>query len=266
MSVFEFGIDLGSGGVVQKIVERLSEEIRSGGLPPGAKLPSERELGDRFGVGRSSVREALRILGSQGLIQVQMGRGSFVVDFNTPAPESVIRFWDRRHDVSLKQLMEIRLTIEPQIAALAAYRGGADLLQNLEHSLEDLRTNIADENLSGRVFADTAFHDRLARAAGNSLFFSMNRSIEPMLLDLRRMELLSIERSARVLAAHEAIYRGVMEQNSRRAARATWSHIVEFVEEVEIDFDLGVLDAYPRDFAEREFVERGAGEEFRTPR
>ena len=213
-------------------------------------MPSERELGDRFGVGRSSVREALRILGSQGLIQVQMGRGSFVADFTTPAPESIIRFWDRRHEVSLKELMEIRLSIEPQIAALAAHRSGADCLEDLDSSLKDLRMNIANKHLSGRVFADTAFHDRLARAADNSLFFSINRSIEPMLLDIRRMELLSLERSARVLDAHETIYHGVVQRDPRLAARAMWSHIIEFVRDMELDFDLDILDVYPRDFAE----------------
>ena len=245
-----FGSTPSSGGVVQKIVERLSDEIRSGGLRPGEKLSSERELGDRFGVGRSSVREALRILGSQGLIQVQMGRGSFVADFTAPAPESVVRFWDRRHDVSLRELMEIRLSIEPQIAAFAARRGGEDCLGKLKSSLADLREQISNKRLGGRVFADTAFHDQLARAADNSLFFSINRNIEPMLLDTRRLGLLSLERSTRVLDAHERIYRAVVERNPRSAAREMWAHIVESATFMEVDFDLDFVDLYPRDYTE----------------
>lgn len=221
-----------------------------GALGPGTRLPSERKLCERFSASRTSVREALSALSSQGLIQVQMGRGSFVKDFTIPKTDSVTLFWDDNHDVSLGEVAEVRLAIEPQIAALAARRAGEEQLEQLEKTLDNLRGHIASSNLGGRVFADIAFHDCLVKAADNQLYVSIYRGIEPILFDIRRMGLKSAGRSEKVLDMHTEIYRAVKARDPDAASGAMWSHILEFLRDMEIDFDTGSLGLYPREWPE----------------
>jgi GntR family transcriptional repressor for pyruvate dehydrogenase complex len=223
----------GRRGVVDEIVEALSDEIRMGILRPGDRLPSERMLCDRFGVGRSSVREALRVLSSMGLIEIQMGRGSFVAD--PDAREDPPGIWDRSADVPLSAVMEVRLAFEPQMAALAARRAGDEHLERLEASLRNLESHIERDSLRGRVFADMAFHEALARASGNPLYLSICRGIEPLLFEARRAGLRSLERSKWELESHAEIYGAVKRRSSGSASRAMWHHVAERASELGFD-------------------------------
>lgn len=236
----------GSRGVVGGIVEELSNEIRTGRLKPGERLPSEKGLGERFGAGRSSVREALNILSGQGLVRVRAGRGSFVADFTEPEIEPLLPFWECHHDVPFTSVLEVRLAIEPQVAALAAVRGGEEELEELRSTLDQLEEAIAADSLSGRVFADIAFHDRLFVAAANPLHRSIYRGIEPLLFDVRRVGLRSVERSRKVLSMHAGIYRAVRDRDPDRASAATWEHLLEFASDSSIGFDPGLLGMSPR--------------------
>lgn len=233
-------------GVVSRIVEELSGEIRMGVLPPGTRLPSERKLCERFGAGRSSVREALRALSSQGLIRIQMGRGSFVADFSAPNADSLLLFWEHNHDTPLSGLVEVRLAIEPQIASLAAHRASEEEIEQLRVTLVNLQSHMEPDGLGGRVFADIAFHDCLVRASKNSLYLSIYRGIEPMLFDVRRMGLHSIERSSRVLGMHEDIYRAVESRDSDAAAHAMWDHLLSFASDMGLEFVPESLGLFPR--------------------
>ena len=238
----------GSRGVVGGIVEELSNEIRTGRLKPGERLPSEKGLGERFGAGRSSVREALNILSGQGLVQVQAGRGSFVANFTEPEIEPLLPFWERHHDVPFTSVLEVRMAIEPQVAALAATRADEEQLEELRSTLDQLEEAIAADSLSGRVFADIAFHDRLFLAAANPLHRSIYRGIEPLLFDVRRVGLRSVERSRKVLSKHTEIYLAVRGRDPDRASAATWAHLLEFASDSNVEFDPGLLGLFPRSF------------------
>lgn len=244
----------GSGyrSVVDRVVEELAGEIRMGKLEPGAKLPSERGLCERFGASRSSVREALRALNSRGMIEIQVGRGSFVSDFSAPKSDSPLLFWQHNHETPLGTLLEVRFTIEPHIAALAARRVSEEHLGQLQTSLYNMQVHTDDDRLGGRVFADIAFHDCLVRAADNQLYLSIYRGLEPMLFDIRRMGLRSPERSSKVLDMHERIYEAVREHDPDAAAAAMRSHLLSFVRDMEIEFDLENLSAIPCDFGDQE--------------
>jgi GntR family transcriptional regulator, transcriptional repressor for pyruvate dehydrogenase complex len=234
--------------VVERIVEELAGEVRSGALQPGDRLPSERKLCERFGASRNSVREALRILSSRRMIQIQMGRGSFVTDFSAPETDSLLPFWEAHHDVSFLSLLEVRLFVEPQAAALAAARIRKDQLLQLEATLKQLEENIRDDRLSGRIFADIAFHDCLIRAAENPLLSSFYRGIEPMLYEIRRMGLRSKKRSSKVLEMHRSIYRAVKDGDTGAAGRAMWDHIIEFAVDMEVEFDPSAFGLLPEGF------------------
>src|SRR5215218_4795364 len=109
----------------EQVAEHLAREILRGSLPAGGRLPSERDLAVRFGVGRASVREALASLQLHGVLETRRGAGSFV------AADALERLRDARAadvlrrdaataDTSPSALLEARLTLEPAVARLAA--------------------------------------------------------------------------------------------------------------------------------------------------
>src|SRR3712207_6248268 len=102
-----------------EVADRLSEAIRSGELRPGARLPAERDLGVQLGVGRTSVREAMRMLQVTGMITVRPGAGVFVANLPSPNDRPFAR-WDSLYHYRVEELFEARLAIEPPAAARAA--------------------------------------------------------------------------------------------------------------------------------------------------
>lgn len=221
--------------VAGRIVEELSHEIRMGSLKPGERLPSEKGLGQRFGAGRSSVREALQILSGRGLVDTRAGRGTFVADFSAPEIDSMTNFWDSRHQVALGHVVETRLALEPWAAAMAAARADGEGLEQVGSTLEQMEDAVKADSLSGRVFADIAFHDRVFAAAGNPLYRSIYRGIEPLLFDVRRMGLRSSDRAQKVLEAHSDIYEALVKKEPDRAAERMCGHILEFVSDTKVE-------------------------------
>ena len=171
------------------------------------------------------------------MVEIQVGRGSFVSDFTAPKSDSPLLFWEHNHDTPLSKLLEVRFTIEMHIAALAARRVSEEHLEQLRTTLDNLRTYIEDDRLGGRVFADIAFHDCLVNAADNQLYLSMYRALEPMLFDVRRIGLRTPERSREVLEMHTEVYEAVRDHNPDAAAAAMRSHLLAFVKDMGIDID-----------------------------
>ena len=103
----------------ERIASRLADDVRSGALAPGERLPGERELARRLGVGRSSVREAIAALQVDGVVVTRPGRAP------TSPPTRRRSRATPRHDVSPSALLEARALLEPRVAALAAQRARA---------------------------------------------------------------------------------------------------------------------------------------------
>ena len=134
--------------VVGLAYDAIRERIVSGALPPGTRL-GQAELADQLGISRGSVREALRRLAGDGLVEFEVNRGFFVADFGL--------------DVVLERL-EARLVLEPQIARLAAERRTDDDLTALRQAIADERAATTSDAAHD---ASRAFHLLLARATGN---------------------------------------------------------------------------------------------------
>ena len=153
----------------ERIAARLVGDIRIGRLAPGERLPSERELARRLGVGRASVREALAALALQGVLETRPGSGSFVAadalarvaeeDGNAPAPP----------DASPSELLESRMLLEPQVARLAARTARRD--PELERLLDVMETSPDDRGAWND--ADRRFHHRIAALTGNAVLVAV---------------------------------------------------------------------------------------------
>jgi GntR family transcriptional regulator, transcriptional repressor for pyruvate dehydrogenase complex len=155
------------------IVSTLEDDVLSGSLAAGAKLPSERELMARFSVGRSVIRESLRVLRERGLIEVSLGRGSYVRTMGPNDEGASPELLSRTGQVTPRHLIVAREMLETNTAALAATnRTDADL-ERLATALVELE----QAPLPMAADFDLAFHTAIADASHNPVLQVMFSSI-----------------------------------------------------------------------------------------
>jgi GntR family transcriptional repressor for pyruvate dehydrogenase complex len=148
------------------VAEHLTARIGDRALAPGEALPSERELVEAFKVGRSSVREALRMVESRGLIE-NRGNGTFVVSpFRNPLNQSLGLLLSV-DEADLGELFEMRRILEGESAAVAAARRSDDDLARMEEALAEMRGSLDSER--DYIAADLRFHLTIAEATGNRI-------------------------------------------------------------------------------------------------
>jgi GntR family transcriptional regulator, transcriptional repressor for pyruvate dehydrogenase complex len=218
------------------VVERLRDLIESGRYPPGSKLPSERELRDEFGVGRSTVREGLRMLEALGVIELQQGRGAFVRTETDPASTSSSPFadWPRSYKWTIEEVVEARLTVESRAAGLAALRRTKDDLAEMRKHLEAFEAAAQERDLDALVIADVAFHDSIANC-GNAFLASVLRSLREQGVRSRHTSLGDDSRWPSVIRRHESIYDAIVLGEPETAAERMERHLLDFARELGVD-------------------------------
>jgi GntR family transcriptional repressor for pyruvate dehydrogenase complex len=155
----------------EMVAEQLLRKIKSGEIPAGSRLPSQRDLALNFGVGRSSIREALNALAVMGHLDVQQGRGTFVAEKVPRDDLSLQKLKAALKAGSLLDLIELRETLECKAAELAAERIEGRQLGRLKQTLREMEECADDYH---RFFkADLEFHTYLSEATANQVFSEM---------------------------------------------------------------------------------------------
>jgi GntR family transcriptional repressor for pyruvate dehydrogenase complex len=205
------------------IAERIAEQITQGKLPPGSRLQSERELSDLFGVGRSSIREAIKALESRGLVEGRQGEGRFVraqdVAGLVQSPAGPVSVTQRE----VEQLYEARKIVEPGMAALAAQRASARELAAARRLLERHEERVAAGKYGG--LEDSAFHARLAGMADNPLLARLLEAILQVLHATREPALRSAQGLQFSLAGHWDVLRAIEAHDVDAASAAMLAHL-----------------------------------------
>jgi DNA-binding FadR family transcriptional regulator len=212
---------LNSERLVEQAVGSLRELVLSGRYAEGGELPSQGELCDELGVSRSVIREAMRTLQSEGLVEVSQGRRPRV----SPArPNAVIRSLEtlvHRTEITLLQVVEIRRLLEAETAAHAARVRDPALLDGLDRAARDLAEA---RDLEAQIEADKRFHTLLAQASGNPLYGIVLDALAHLLYDSRRLTLHA--GGAEVpAAAHGAIVEAIRRGDPKEAAAAMLRHL-----------------------------------------
>ncbi len=160
----------------------LRRSIADGGLAAGDPLPSEADLAGQFGVSLRVVREALRKLTNQGLVETRQGKRAVVTGLRPVAIEDYFRFAVDGDNTAYGELLELRLALESQAAALAAERADANHLARL-HAIMN---RLAQADMPDRVTLDLEFHGAIAAASGNRFFSAMLEALREVLAAERR--------------------------------------------------------------------------------
>jgi len=218
--------------MAERIVAALVDYISSANLEPGHKLPSEKELSEILQVGNRSLREALMILQALGLVQSRHGAGWFVEEFD---PTSSLRIlspvFEKFGGGDVFQILDTRLTIEPQVAYLAAEHiseGGLDKLSRAMNQMKELGERIMREKQYNETYMaygrhDQAFHVILSQECANTIL-AMLSTILSETFDVVRFRMFMV-RVEEPLQQHQAIYDAVCRHDSRAAEEAMRLHI-----------------------------------------
>lgn len=170
--------------IVQQVADNLREFIVSGEIQIGDKMPTEMRLCEMLGVGRGTVREALRILQANGFIEIQPGRGAFVAKTEETDIDDLLS-WFARNEVQLKDCMEIRSAIEPLSIKLCIERSSdADVA-----ALAKIHTKFLGAVENGDALAiakyDERFHNKIIELSQNKLLISINRQVSEYVQSFR---------------------------------------------------------------------------------
>jgi GntR family transcriptional regulator, transcriptional repressor for pyruvate dehydrogenase complex len=185
-------------------------------------LPSERELGEQFGVSRTVVREAVRALVAKGIVEVRSGSGLRVAEVSEGAVSDSLAWYIRGGSLEYRQVHEIRSMIEVGMAGLAAQRRTEQHLAALHEAHAELIAKIDD--FEAAAVADLAFHDLIARATENDLFAVILGSIANALIEVRR-ETLAGGSGAVTVADHRRILDAIEAGDADAARQAMAAHL-----------------------------------------
>jgi GntR family transcriptional repressor for pyruvate dehydrogenase complex len=208
------------GALVDHVVEEVVQAILRGDYPTGSELPPSEKLAEAFGVSLTVIREAMRALRSQGLVQVSQGKRPVVAAADSSATVSAIRLSFARAG-GLEDLMQVRWVLEVAIAPLAAEHATKDHVERLTAAVAEMRDGTTVER---QVDADVLFHRVLAEATGNPLFPMLLDSMEGLLREFRKR---SIEvRGVRSgVGEHAAVAKAVRDRDPEAARQAMFNHM-----------------------------------------
>ncbi len=209
--------------VYEEIVLKVIDMIEQGMLKSGDQLPSERELSETFEVSRSSVREALRALESQGFLESKHGDGTYVAHQPIEAlidPLVSIIFAEKDSQI---ELFEMRRLIEPKLVSLAAQRAKPEDLDELEEILEVQEEQVAQGNV-GMDF-DKTFHEKLVEITNNTILIRIMNSMMDCLAQSRDRSLQVDGRPKKSLERHREIIDAIKSGDCELAEMVMRKHL-----------------------------------------
>ena len=217
----------------EQIVQQIEDSVLNGSLKPGDQLPAERDLAHRLGVSRTAVREAVKTLREKGLVEPCSGRGTFITNGTSQAARQSFDLMVKiGQQEGLPHLADLRLILEPGIAALAAERMEEEHLTAMREAVAVM--DCAYEDPDAYIEADLDFHLALAEAAANPLILSLIDSI----VGLLRQERIKIFKATggpqRGQFHHKRILAAIESRDPRMAREAMRAHLEQVREDSQV--------------------------------
>jgi len=194
--------------VTDEAILRIKAMLMSGELKPGDRLPPEKELGDKLGLSRSSLREAVKALELIRVLDVRRGDGTYVTSLEPRLLLEAMSFVvDLHQDASVLEILEVRRILEPAAAAAAVSRATADDVRVLEEMLATVQETTSVEDL---VAHDVTFHGYISQLSGNTYLSSLLDTLSSSTLRARIWRGLTEKNAvAQTLAEHRGIVNAI---------------------------------------------------------
>ncbi len=214
---------------VDKIIRQIRDLITSGQLKPGDKLPPERKLSERLGVGRSNVRDAIKKLEFYGILKTLPQSGTVVAGIGISALEGLISDVLKIENSDFASLVETRVLLETESARLAAWRRTDQDIANIKNALEAYESKVKQGQQA--VEEDLIFHLKIAEASKNKVLKSLMLIITPDIINnFIQLDICKNGRFYEALKEHKVIVQHIIDQEAEKAAAAMRIHLKEVFE------------------------------------
>ncbi|QAZ67155.1 FadR/GntR family transcriptional regulator [Solidesulfovibrio carbinolicus] len=210
------------------VIQQIQEKISLGIFAPGAKIPTEPTLMAQLGVGRSTVREAIRVLVSAGLLEVRQGDGTYVL--SGASGQEPLEYRLRR--ATAVEIREVRRIIEVETARLAAANRTEADLETMRDCLARKKAAVAAGDTHGYVAADIAFHSAVAAASGNSLLADLYRSFCMVFQDFLDHLIADVGVNRYQDHIHNGLLDAITRQDAPEAARFAMEGLDHFTSDI----------------------------------
>jgi len=225
--------------IPSSIAQTLQQHILGGRYASGSQLPPQRELAQLLGISRASLREALSMLETLGLVEILPGKGVRVSGPHTGSARMHRSYaTPALGTLSPRQLIELRLVLEPGWTALAATRADASGLRQLQWTQTQLAHALARSDLLAAAEADLQFHLLLAQLSGNPGLVAMARQLEHALGHSLRLPFAWCGANDQPVREHDAIVQAVCAGDAPAAAGAMRAHLLSAARRSGIDLDV----------------------------
>ncbi len=211
--------------VYEEIVAKIKDMVEKGRFKAGDQLPVERELAEVFRVSRSSVREALRSLESQGFIESRQGDGTYIASQPAESLVSPLASVISTEKNDQMELFEMRRMIEPDLAYLAAERATEEEIEMMEKVLSLQEEQIARGEYATDV--DRNFHYIMVRAARNKVILRIIDNIIDLLAESREQYLQVEGRPQKSILRHREVLEAIRARDPERAERCMLAHLMD---------------------------------------
>lgn len=218
-----------SSKVAEGVAQEILEAISGNGIKVGSQLPSEAQMLQEMGIGRGSLREALRILETHGIIRIKAGPGGGPVVMGPTVHDfgRMATMFFQAGGMTFREIMEARLLLEPMMARMAAERRDPELIRELV----DLETST--ENDEAYLMSSANFHWQVGSMSGNRILNLVAHALEDIFHERVKGMLFPPERRGDVVKAHADIARAIAAGDADAAERAMREHMVEYIRYVE---------------------------------
>lgn len=220
-----------SGGrYYEYVIESIKGMIARGELKCGEKIPSERELADKFNVSRVPIREALKILEYMGILDSSRGDGTYVKNITVEDLIGKMDFAITATADTIMDLLELRINLETFAAYYAALRRTDDDIAEIRQVLLDMREakkapNMGDEDVQALRRLSHQFHRCLVKAAHNAVLSSIYENLYELLDISRQFTINTSGISYNSILAHEAVFNKIIQQDAEGARESMNEHL-----------------------------------------
>lgn len=209
--------------LTESAFEQLISYVVNGEWKAGDRIPAERELCRQLGIARTSLREALKAMELVGMLDSRVGDGTFVCPRSEFLARPLLWAFTGTDHGELRDIMEARMLLERDVAALAAERGSEEEIARIGAAVESMARSVAAGGST--LEADMAFHLAIAAAAHNTVLQNAVQLLRNLMRQVLYLKLMIPDVPARVLNQHRTIYEAIRRRDAEAARKAMMEHL-----------------------------------------
>ena len=211
--------------IVEQVMNNLTEYIKEQNLASDNKMPTEKEVCEMFGVGRSTVREAYRMMQALGILEVRRGKGVYFIGFPDENRQNDVISWFKQNAKTLSDYMEVRSAIETMAIRLAIERASDKDIAALEKIQASFIQDASAGKQAGMAFYDHEFHHKIAAITKNGLLIKIEKTISECLIDYRAQTFTIMGNIKRAIVSHQKLIDTFLSRDPAAGIRLMTEHM-----------------------------------------